>query len=139
MTSKKLSMKFNFIPYLLNADKSELKEMIQYLATDNGIDLYKTKLKTDLLGILVSNINLYFFEGSLITVYIHLASKSENFSHVRQILESRIKEEGSVFKIDSADVIGWESTSEFLGLVHDKTGKQLYLYYTLKEFSIYSL
>lgn len=131
-------MKFKFIPYHLNADIAELKQMIQYLVTENGIDLYKSKLNTDIFGILVSDINLYFFEGSLITVYIHLASKSENFMHVRQILESRIKEEGRAFKSDSADVIGWENTNEFLGLVYDKTGKRLYLYYTLKEFSIYS-
>ncbi len=132
-------MKFNFIPYRLNADRAELKDEIMYVATDNGIDLYKTKPKTAILGILVTGVNLYFFEGNLITVYIHLASKAEEFSQVRQILESRIKEERKAFKIDSGEVVGWKSSSEFLGLVYDKTGKRLYLYYTLKEFSIYSL
>ena len=132
-------MKFNFIPYRLNADRAELKDEIKYLATDNGIDLYKAKLKTAILGILVTGVNFYFFEDSLISVYIHLASKSEEFSQVRQILEGRNKEEGKAFKIDSGDVIGWESTKEFLGLVNDKTGKRLNLYYTLKQFSIYNL
>lgn len=132
-------MKFNFIPYRLNADRAELKDEIKYLATDNGIDLYKAKPKTTILGILVSDINLYFFEGNLITVYIHLAAKAEDVSHVRQILESRIKEEGKAFKIDSADVIGWENESQFLGLVYDNTSKRLYLYYTMKEYSIYNL
>ncbi len=132
-------MKFNFIPYRLNANIAEFKDGIQYLATDNGIDLYKVKSKTTIFDMLASDINLYFFEGNLITVYIHLATKAENLSQVRQMLESRIKEAGKAFKIDSGEVIGWESASEFLGLVNDKTGKRLYLYYALKEFSIYRL
>ena len=132
-------MKFNFIPYRLNADKAELKFEIKYLATDNGIDLYKAKPKTTILGFLVTGVNLYFFEGSLITVYIHLVAKAEDFSQVRQILESRIKEKGKTFKIDSGEVIGWENESEFLGLVYGKSGNRLYLYYSIREYSIYSL
>lgn len=132
-------MKFDFISYRLNADLADFKNAIQYLATDNGIDLYKVKSKTTIFDMPVSDINLYFFEGNLITVYIHLATEAENLYQVRQLLESRIKEAGEAFKIDSGEVIGWESASEFLGLVNDKTGKRLYLYHTLKRFSIYSL
>ena len=132
-------MKFNFIPYRLNIDRAELKDEIKYLATDNGIDLYKAKPKTTILGIVVTGFNLYFFEGNLITVYIHLAAKAEDYSQVRLILESRIKEEGKAFKVDSVEVIGWEKETEFLGLVYDKTDKRLYLYYTMNEFSIYNL
>lgn len=131
-------MKFNLIPHKLNTDIADFKNEIQYLATDNGIDLYKAKHKASVLGILVSDVNLYFFEGSLITVYIHLAAKNEDFSQVRQILSNKIEEQGKAFKIDSGQVIGWENQSEFLGLVNDKTGKRLYLYYTLKEYSIYN-
>lgn len=134
-------MNFNFMPLKLNTDIAYFKDTIDYFGSDNGIDLYKVKnsLKVPLMGLGVTDVNLYFFEANLITVYIHLVSKSMDLGHVRQTLENRIKEQGKALKIDSTVVIGWESTNEFLGLVHDKTGKRVYLYYTLKEFSIYNL
>lgn len=134
-------MNFDFIPLTLNSDIADFMGSIEYLATDNGVDLYKARkeLKMPILGIQISGCNLYFFEGSLITVYFHLTIKPDAVEQVRQNLESRTIEEGKTLNIDLGEVIGWENETEFFGIVNDKTGKRLYLYYAMKNFSIYKL
>lgn len=132
-------MNFDFLPLTLNSDITDFKGSIEYLGTDNGVDLYRAEkeLKKPILNIQVFNCNLYFFEGSLITVYIHLEVIPENFRQVRQILEKNIKHEGKAFKTTSGVVCGWHNKHQFLALVNDRTNARLYLYYSLNEFSIY--
>ena len=50
---QKKIMNFTFIPFKLNMDIADFEDDIQYLTTDNGIDLYKAKeeLKKPILGL----------------------------------------------------------------------------------------
>src|SRR5258705_13403150 len=115
-------MNFNFIPYRLNADLSHFKEDVEYICSDNGVDLYKVKkvLIKPILGISVSDVNLYFFEGSLITVYIHLAENPEYLSQVKEVLENCLKSQGKSFKTESGMIAGWNTNTEFLSLINDR-------------------
>jgi len=94
---------FDFIPYELNVDISDFKNNIQYISSDNGVDLYKAKegFIKHLLNFQVMMINLYFFEGSLITAYIHLGENPENIIQVGKALEHTIKRPGRALKLDN--------------------------------------
>ena len=132
-------MDFNFIPYKLNTDISYFKDNIQYISSDNGVDLYieRNMRNPSILGLRVTIINLYFLEGSLITVYIHLGENPENIEEVKEILETEIKTQGRAIKTNSVMVYGWTEQNEFLGLLKDTRGKKLYLYYTLKKYNVF--
>ncbi len=134
-------MKFDFIPFRFNANIADFKDEILYIATDNGVDLYKSKDEVRVLipGILFSVANLYFFEVCLITVYIHLTSKSGDFGAVSHILANTIKEAGKVIKSENLEITSWSNNSEYLGLVKAINSDKLYLYYTLHKYNIYGL
>ena len=132
-------MNFNFIPFTLNADLSHFQAQIQYISSENGVDLYKARqgLKKPILGILVSEVNLYFFEGSLITVYIHLKEKQFNISQIKYILEKVFNTKAMILSNDSGIVYYWKDESFYLGLLPMKDRNYLVLYYTLNNYCVF--
>lgn len=132
-------MDFDFIPFKLNTDLSYYKKLIKYIGSDNGVELYKAgkALKEPVLSIPVSTVNLYFFEGSLITVYIHLEKNPESFELVRKSFEQSITRSGKALKLDFGNGYSWESATATLGLIRDMGKDKLYLYYSLKKFAVF--
>lgn len=132
-------MNFNFIPFTLNADLSHFQAQIQYISSENGIDLYKAreKIKQPILGIPVTDVNLYFFEGNLITVYIHLEEKRLNISRIKSILEKVLNTKAMILCNDSGIVYYWKDDSFYLGLLAMKDRNCLVLYYTLNNYCVF--
>jgi hypothetical protein len=131
-------MNFDFLPYQLNADISDFKENVEYISSDNGVDLYRTKdgfIKA-LLGFPVTMANLYFFEGSLITVYIHLGENPEHFKQVNKTLELSITRPGKPLKLDSGTGYIWKGERATLAIIQDIRKERLYLYNSLKRFDV---
>lgn len=131
-------MNFDFLPYQLNADISDFKGNIQYISSDNGVDLYKAKdgFTKQILGFPVSMANLYFFEGSLITVYIHLGENPEHIEQVSKTLELSITRQGKPLKLDSGTGYIWKGERATLAIIQDKRKERLYLYNSLKRFDV---
>lgn len=132
-------MDFDFIPFKLNTDVSYYTKLIQYIGSDNGVELYKAgkALKKPVLSIPVSTVNLYFFEGSLITVYIHLEKNPESFELVRKTVEQSISSPEKSLKLDFGNGYSWESETATLALIRDMGKGKLYLYYSLKKFAVF--
>ncbi|MEQ1796581.1 MAG: hypothetical protein ABL872_01445 [Lacibacter sp.] len=134
-------MNFNFIPFKLNAELNQYKQQIKYISADNGVELYKVRdgLKIEILGILVSDVNLYFFEASLITVYIHLNERPDNIERIREIFEKEIGSKGRTDKTDSNIVCNWVSENDFLGLKVNEKSQNSYIYLTTHKFNIHTI
>jgi hypothetical protein len=132
-------MNFDFIPYKLNIDINNFKGQIQYISSDNGVDLYRAEkaFKMPLKGITLSNINLYFLDGNLITVYIHIVENTEDLREVIKTLESLIEISVKALRVDSGMVHFWCNEYEFLGVIEDRRYKRLKLYYTLMLFNVF--
>lgn len=132
-------MNFDFLPYQLNADIGDFKSSIQYISSDNGVSLYKAKedFIKFLLGFPVSVANLYFFEGNLITVYIHLDENPENIEQVCKTLEQSITRPGKALKLHSGSGYIWKAESATLAIIQDMRKGRLYLYYSLKKFDVF--
>lgn len=131
-------MNFNFLPYQLNADISDFKGNVEYISSDNGVDLYKAKdgfIKA-LLGFPVIMVNLYFFEGSLITAYIHLEDNPENIELASTTLEKSITKPGKSLKLDFGNGYYWKAENSTLALLQDMVKRKLYLYFSLNDFSV---
>lgn len=131
-------MNFEFLPYQLNADISDFKDNIQYISSDNGVDLYRGKegFMKLLLGLPVSVVNLYFFEGSLITTYIHLGENPDSIEQVSKTLEHSIKRQGKALKLRSGNGYKWEDDTSTLALIQDMRKGRLYLYHSLKRYDV---
>ena len=131
-------MKFDFIPFSLNADIGHFKGQIQYISSDNGVELYKARkvLKNYILGIPVSNINLYFYEGNLITLYIHLVENPPSLEQVRKTFETSIGRQGEALKTGISNGYSWNGQNEILALINSQENRKVCLYYTLLRFSI---
>lgn len=131
-------MNFDFIPYQLNADIRDFKDNVEYISSDNGVDLYRAKdgFAKRILGFPVSMANLYFFEGSLITVYIHLGENTEHIEQVNKTVELSITRPGKPLKLDSATGYIWKGERATLAIIQDIGKERLYLYYSLKRFDV---
>lgn len=132
-------MNFDFIPYQLNADISYFKDNVEYISSDNGVDLYRAKdgFIEALLGFPVIMVNLYFFEGSLITAYIQLAETSEHLHKVKEVLEIATVGKAKSLESDSGIVYYWHSNSQFLGLLIQQDKNILLLYHSLSKFNVF--
>ena len=133
-------MNFDFIPFKLNADLSQFKSQIHYISSDNGVELYKAgeELKNHFLGISITEVNLYFFEGSLITVYIQLGEDPDNIEAVKKTLEYAIKKDGKALKLSFGSGYGWNSQNKFLALMRTESINKLMLYFSLSEFAVFA-
>lgn len=132
-------MNFDFLPYQLNADISDFKNNIQYISSDNGVNLYRAKdgfIKA-LLGFPVIVVNLYFFEGSLITAYIQLGETIERIHEVREVLEQATVGKAKLLETDSGFVYYWQYNSQFLGLLIQQDKNILLLYHSLRKFNVF--
>jgi len=131
-------MKLNFIPFTLNENISEFKGQIQFVETDNGVDLYGAinPLNEFLKGIPVLSINLYFYQDRLITVYLNIDDSLKNQEKVIRIVEQALGRAkiflNSQFQIKQ----GWEDDNKVLYIIRDQTLKKMYLYYSLREYSV---
>ena len=132
-------MNFNFIPFTLNAYLSHFQGQIQYISSDNGVDLYRAKdgFIKSLLGFPITMANLYFFEGSLITVYIQLGEVTEQLENVKTALEKTILEKAKILETDSGIIYYWQSKSQFLGLLIKQNNNILLLYHSLNKFNVF--
>ena len=130
-------MNFEFIPFRLNADLADYKELIDYISSENGIDIYKArdKLPFPIPGLTVRNTNLYFNDGSLITVYIYLVQRHNNIQLDLLDIENFIQKKGYHFNIKQKQIYGWANEGEFLALIFDEEKKSLYMYYSLETYS----
>jgi hypothetical protein len=133
-------MNFEFIQYKLNADISYFKDNIQYISSDNGVDLYRAKegFIRLLLGLPVSVTNLYFFEGSLITVYIQLGQVAEDLNNVKELLVEAIEVPYKHLNDESGIVYYWQDESQFLGLLIQQGKSVLLLYHSLNKFNVFN-
>lgn len=133
-------MNFNFMPYKLNADISDFKGKIEYISSDNGVDLYNARegLEMPLLGFQVKQVNLYFYEANLITVYIQLAENSDIIQKVKGILDEALAETGKVMEADSGLLYYWQDKNQLLGLMIKDEGKFLLLYNSLNKFNVFN-
>ena len=129
-----------FMPFKLNADMLHFKDQIQYLSSDNGVDLYKAKegFKTHLLGFAVSKINLYFFEGSLITIYIRFHKNAGDLSKLKSSLEKVIQKQAKLIETDTGYVHYWQIDDQFLGLMIQDKERVILLYNSLNKFNIFN-
>ncbi len=131
-------MNFDFLPFKLNTDLSYFKKLIQYISSDNGVELFKADeaLRKPVLGIPVSTVNLYFFEGNLITVYIHLEENPESIELVNTTLVQSITRPGKALKPDLWNGYYWKAENSTLALLQDMVKGKLSLYFSLNDFSV---
>lgn len=133
-------MNFDFLPYQLNADISDFKDNLEYISSDNGVDLYRAKdgfIKA-LLGFPVTMANLYFFEGSLITSYIQLAETIEQQHKVREVLGKASAGKTKTLESASGIVYYWQTNSQFLGLLIQQDKNILLIYHSLRKFNVFT-
>lgn len=132
-------MNFDFLPYQLNADISDFKNNVEYISSDNGVDLYKAKdgfIKA-LLGFPVTTVNLYFFEGNLITVYCHLENTEGIFEILKGKIEALLNMTGSPFSDNDNSGFLWKSEFLVLAIVMGKDSHKMYLYYSVLRYSVF--
>lgn len=132
-------MNFDFIPYQLNADISDFKTNVEYISSDNGVDLYRAKdgfIKA-LLGFPVSSANLYFFEGNLITVYCHLENINDGFERLKGKIESLLNKTGVPFSDEDNLGFSWKSEYRVLAIVMVRNSNKMYLYYSILKYSVF--
>jgi hypothetical protein len=132
-------MNFDFIPYQLNADISDFKGNIQYISSDNGIDLYRAKdgFVKSILDFPVTIVNLYFFEGSLITVYCHLENIEGRFERLKGKIECLLDKTGFPFSDDENSGFIWKSEYLVLSIVMGRDSNKMYLYYSMLRYSVF--
>jgi len=130
-------MNFEFIPFRLNADLRDYKDLLDYISTENGIDIYKARdeLPTQIPGVTVSKANLYFYQCSLVTVYIYLVHHSNGLLPVLAKIENLIQKNGYKFDVQSKQVYGWANEGEFLALILVEETNSMCLYYSLETYS----
>lgn len=131
-------MDFGFLPFQLNADLSDFSDNIEYLSSDNGVDLYKINIgnKETILGFPSNLINLYFFEGSLVTVYYHLEETQSSFERLKKSLEGILIKPGTPFMMEDAYGVFWTSQVYVLAVVVARISNKFYLYSSLKQYSV---
>ncbi|MEI2755801.1 MAG: hypothetical protein V9F46_05010 [Chitinophagaceae bacterium] len=132
-------MNFDFLPYQLNADISDFKGNVEYISSDNGVDLYKAKdgfIKA-LLGFPVTMVNLYFFEGSLITVYCHLENSEGSFERLKEKIEGILNITRTPFWDNGNSGFFWKSEYLVLAIVISKASNKMYLYYSMLRYSVF--
>lgn len=132
-------MNFDFIPYQLNADISDFKDNVEYISSDNGVDLYRSKdgLIKHILGFPVTMANLYFFEGSLITVYCHLENIDDGFERLKGKIESLLNKTGFPFSYEDNLGFSWKSEYRVLAIVMVRNCNKMYLYYSILRYSVF--
>jgi len=132
-------MNSDFIPFKLNSDLKDLRHNLEYICSDNGIDVYKESqdLTRDVFGFPVNVVNLYFFEGSLITVYMHLTDNPEVYFQLYKILETSMKPHGMPLKLDCGSGYKWKCKTSTLTLIRDMKKGELFMYYSLKKFDVF--
>lgn len=132
-------MNFDFIPYQLNADISDFKGNVEYISSDNGVDLYRAKdgFAKQILDFPVSMANLYFFEGSLITAYIQIGETNEHLQKLIEELEKTTFEKAKLLATDSEFVYYWQNDRQFLGLLIQQGKNILLLYHSLNKFNVF--
>lgn len=137
---KQKNMPFSFIPFKLNADIQLYQNKIQYISSDNGVDFYKAKegFINHLLGFPVFKVSLYFFEGSLITVYLRFHEDAGNLIKVRNSLEKVILKQAEVMETDSGFVHYWQINDQFLGLLMQDNKNIIIMYNSLNEYNIFN-
>ncbi len=126
--------------FRLNADLSDFNKEIFYVSTDNGVDLYVTTYtnRIDIAGLKVININLYFYDGSLITLYFLLDECKGRFDQVRKILEMKIQRKGKKIQREHTAAYKWDNSREVLVILIDKDDdNKIKLYHSLLEYSVY--
>jgi|GEM_PF-2383073 len=132
-------MNFDFIPYRLNADIGYFKGNIQYISSDNGVDLYRAKdgFMKLLLGFTVTVANLYFFEGSLITVYIRLTEHGQSINEVKRAMEGAILMDAKTLFTDTGLMYYWQDNKQLLGLISQGTEGDILMYHSLNKFNVF--
>lgn len=132
-------MNFDFLPYQLNADISDFKTNVGYIGSDNGVDLYRAKDEfiTPLLGFPVTMANLYFFQGSLITVYCHLVNTEGILERLKREIEVLLNMTGSPFSDNDNSGFLWKSEFLVLAIVMGKDSHKMYLYYSMLMYSVF--
>lgn len=131
-------MNFDFILCKLNAEISDFKGNVEYISSDNGVELYRAKegFISHHLSFPVIRINLYFFEGNLITAYIHLGENPDSIEQFSKVLEHAIKSQGRALKLSYRKGYVWKAESSILALIQDMRKGKLYLYYSVKKFAV---
>lgn len=132
-------MNFDFLPYQLHADISDFKDIMEYISSDNGVDLYMARdgFIKPLLDFPVTMANLYFFEGSLITAYVQFGETNEKLNKIIVALEKTTLEKARFLETDSGHVYYWQSSSQFLGLLIQQGKNILLLYHCLNKFNVF--
>lgn len=133
-------MNFDFIPFQLNSDIASFKGQIDFISSNNGVELYKVRMSCiePILGFKVSKVNLYFFEGNLVTVYIRLLGNIESIQKIIAVLNTTILKTGKTIETTSDRVHYWQGRSQFLGLLNKEGMKYFLIYHTLNEYNIYN-
>jgi hypothetical protein len=88
------------------------------------------------LNIALNEINLYFYENRLITVYIHLFDDLTD-TDVLAVIQHQLQAPPVSVETDSGKVWGWANQNSFLGIVKSQSSQRVYLYYTLREFNVF--
>jgi hypothetical protein len=132
-------MNLNFIPYKLNADISDFNGNMEYISSDNGIDYYRTKesFMSQLLGFSVSVVNLYFFEGTLISVYIQIGEMPDKLHKLKVELEKALEKDAKYLKTITEVIHYWQGQDHFIGLLIQKEKNILLIYHTLNKFNVF--
>lgn len=132
-------MNFDFLPYQLNADISDFKDIMEYISSENGVDLYRARdgFIKPLLNFPVTTVNLYFFEGTLITVYYHLENNESILETQKGGIEVLLNMIGSPFSVNDNSGFLWKSEFLVLAIVMGKDSHKMYLYYSLLSYSVF--
>ncbi len=132
-------MNFEFLPYKLYADISDFKDNMEYISSDNGIDLYRARdgFTKALMGFQVKTVNLYFFEGTLITVYCHLDNTEVILERLKRKIEVLLNMTGSPFSDNDNSGFLWKSEFLVLAIVMGKDSHKMYLYYSMLRYSVF--
>ena len=133
-------MNFDFIPFQLNSDLVSFQGQIEYVSSEHGVELYKVRKAfiKPLLGFNIISVNLYFFEGNLVTVYLHLAAQSWNMNLIKGSIESTLGIKGESVLDSKIKGYKWCDASNILVLVQGSKELKLYLYFSSIHFSVFS-
>lgn len=133
-------MIFDFIPFKLNSDIANYKGQIEYVSSEHGVELYKLRKAfiKPLLGFHITSVNLYFFEGNLVTVYLHLAAQSLNMNLIKESIESTLGIKGEAVLDSKIKGYKWSDVINILVLVDGSKELKLYLYFSSIHFSVFS-
>lgn len=132
-------MNFNFIPFQLESDLASFKGQIEFVSSEHGVELYRVgnAFIKPLLGFHVTLVNLYFFEGNLVTVYLHLAAQSLNMNLIKESIENTLGMKGETVLDSKIKGYKWEDMSNILVLVESSKELKMYLYFSSLHFSVF--